>query len=201
MESHNHPSYIDPYQGAATGVGGIMRDVFCMARVRLQISTVYDLVHGHIRKRRNSMLTSCAELEITEIVSEYQQVAGDLYFDSSYDGNCLVNAITVGLVRESAIFKGYASRRGKSCLYVGSATGRDGVQGATMASGSFTRTEEGERSSIQVATRLWKNFLLEATFECLQENLVIGLQDMGAAGLTSSAFEMADRAGLGLFLN
>ena len=201
MESHNHPSYIEPYQGAATGVGGILRDVFCMGA--RPIANLNALRFG----RRDHPRTAHLVEHVVKGIGDYGNcvgiptVAGNVAFDASYDGNCLINAMTVGLIHEERIFKGFASGEGNLVIYVGSATGRDGIHGASMASGSFESKEAGERSTVQVGDPFTEKLLLEATLEVLGLGLVVGLQDMGAAGLTSSSLEMAGRAGNGLFLD
>jgi phosphoribosylformylglycinamidine synthase len=201
MESHNHPSYIEPFQGAATGVGGILRDVFCMgARPVANLNCLRFGERDH--KKTNWLMTN-----VVKGIGDYGNcvgiptVGGSVSFDASYNGNCLVNAMTVGLIHEDRIFKGFASGIGNLVIYVGSATGRDGIHGATMASDSFASSTELERGAVQVGDPFMEKLLLEATLEVLEKDLVIGIQDMGAAGLTSSAFEMADRAGSGLFLD
>lgn len=201
MESHNHPSYIEPYQGAATGVGGILRDVFCMGS--RPIANLNCLRFGDRKHPKTSFLVA----NVVRGIGDYGNcvgiptVGGNISYDSTYDGNCLVNAMTVGLIREDEIFKGFASGVGNLVVYVGSATGRDGIHGATMASGSFASDESQERSAIQVGDPFTEKLLIEATLEVLKKRLVVGIQDMGAAGLTSSAFEMAGRAGNGLLLD
>ncbi len=201
MESHNHPSYIEPYQGAATGVGGILRDVFCMGA--RPVANLNSLRFGQRKHPRTHYLFA----NVVKGVGDYGNcvgiptVAGSVSFDKTYDGNILVNAMTVGLIHEDRIFKGYASGLHNLVVYVGSATGRDGIHGASMASDSFSTQASGERSTVQVGDPFAEKLLLEATLEVLERELVVGLQDMGAAGLTSSSFEMADRAGNGLYLN
>jgi phosphoribosylformylglycinamidine synthase II len=201
MESHNHPSYIEPYQGAATGVGGILRDVFCMGA--RPIANLNALRFGRRTHERTKYLVE----NVVKGIGDYGNcigvptVGGNVSFDESYDGNCLVNAMTVGTIHEDKIFKGFASGTGNIVVYVGSATGRDGIHGATMASDSFASSENSERSTVQVGDPFTEKLLLEATLEVLEKGLVIGLQDMGAAGLTSSSFEMAGRAGNGLYMD
>ena len=201
MESHNHPSYIEPFQGAATGVGGILRDVFCMGS--RPIANLNCLRFGERTHKKTAHLVE----HVVKGIGDYGNcvgiptVGGNISFDASYDGNCLVNAMTVGVIHEDRIFKGYASGIGNLVVYVGSATGRDGIHGATMASGSFTADENQERSTVQVGDPFTEKLLLEATLEVLEKNLVVGIQDMGAAGLTSSSFEMAGRAGNGLYID
>jgi len=201
MESHNHPSYIEPYQGAATGVGGILRDVFCMGA--RPVANLNSLRFGQRSHPRTHYLFA----NVVKGVGDYGNcvgiptVAGSVSFDKTYDGNILVNAMTVGLIHEDRIFKGFASGQHNLVVYVGSATGRDGIHGASMASDSFSSQASGERSTVQVGDPFAEKLVMEATLEVLEKGLVIGLQDMGAAGLTSSAFEMADRAGNGLYMN
>lgn len=201
MESHNHPSYIEPYQGAATGVGGILRDVFCMGA--RPIANLNSLRFGQKKHPRTPYLFD----KVVKGIGDYGNcvgiptVAGSTSFHPSYDGNCLVNAMTVGLIDKERIFKGFASGHGNLVVYVGSATGRDGVRGATMASGSFSGQKRESKTTVQVGDPFAEKQLLEATLDMLERNLVLGLQDMGAAGLTSSAFEMADRAGSGLLID
>ncbi len=201
MESHNHPSYIEPYQGAATGVGGILRDVFCMGA--RPVANLNSLRFGQRKHPKTHYLFA----NVVKGVGDYGNcvgiptVAGSVSFDKTYDGNILVNAMTVGTIHEDRIFKGYASGVHNLVVYVGSATGRDGIHGASMASDSFSSAQSGERSTVQVGDPFAEKLLLEATLEVLDRGLVVGLQDMGAAGLTSSSFEMADRAGNGLYLN
>lgn len=201
MESHNHPSYIEPYQGAATGVGGILRDVFCMGS--RPIANLNALRFGRREHPRTAHLVE----NVVKGIGDYGNcvgiptVAGNVSFDECYDGNCLVNAMTVGTIHEDRIFKGFASGVGNIVVYVGSATGRDGIHGASMASGSFESKDANERSTVQVGDPFTEKLLIEATLEVLEKGLVVGLQDMGAAGLTSSSFEMAGRAGNGLYMD
>ncbi len=201
MESHNHPSFLAPYQGAATGVGGILRDVFCMGA--RPIANLNCLRFGNKSLKKTKYLLDKA----VDGIGDYGNcvgiptVGGQIEFDDSYNGNCLVNAMTIGLIDKQNIFKGYASGVGNYLIYAGSATGRDGIHGATMASDSFDSSSSGNQMTIQVGDPFAEKILLEATLELLKKNLVVGLQDMGAAGLTSSSFEMADRANMGLFLN
>ena len=201
MESHNHPSFIDPYQGAATGVGGILRDVFCMGA--RPIANLNSLRFGEKSHKKTPWLAT----GVVKGIGDYGNcigvptVGGSVTFDSSYNGNILVNAMTVGVIHEDAIFKGHASGEGNLVVYLGSATGRDGIHGATMASDSFDSGDAAERSAIQVGDPFCEKLLLEATLEALRENLVVGIQDMGAAGLTSSLFEMADRGNSGLLID
>lgn len=201
MESHNHPSYIEPYQGAATGVGGILRDVFCMGA--RPIASLNCLRFGERSHERTQYLVP----RIIRGIGDYGNcvgiptVGGSISFDASYNGNCLVNAMTVGIIQKNKIFKGYATGVGNLVVYVGSPTGRDGIHGASMASDVFAKTTSSSKTTVQVGDPFAEKLLMEATLEVLDKNLVIGIQDMGAAGLTSSAFEMAGRAGNGVFID
>jgi len=201
MESHNHPSYIEPYQGAATGVGGILRDVFCMGA--RPIANLNCLRFGQQDHERTSYLLARAVKGIGDYGNcvGVPTVGGSVSFDATYNGNCLVNAMAVGLINRNKIFKGFAAGVGNYVVYVGSATGRDGIHGATMASDSFEQKADRSKTTVQVGDPFAEKLLLEATLEALDKNLVVGIQDMGAAGLTSSSFEMAGRAGNGLYLN
>ncbi len=201
MESHNHPSYIEPYQGAATGVGGIMRDVFTMGA--RPIANMNSLCFGtpDLEKTRSVVRG------VVKGIGDYGNcvgvptVAGQTFFHSSYNFNPLVNAFTVGLIKSDEIFRGYASGIGNLVVYVGSKTGRDGVHGASMASKEFSTEAEPDRPTVQVGDPFTEKLLLEATLEAMRLKLIVGIQDMGAAGLTSSSFEMAERAETGLELN
>jgi phosphoribosylformylglycinamidine synthase II len=201
MESHNHPSYIEPYQGAATGVGGILRDVFCMGA--RPVANLNCLRFGEKSHPRTAHLFAQAVKGIGDYGNcvGIPTVGGNISFDASYNGNCLVNAMTVGVIDKNKIFKGFATGLGNLVVYVGSATGRDGIHGATMASDSFDSSRNEERGTIQVGDPFTEKLLIEATLEVLEKGLVVGLQDMGAAGLTSASVEMAERAGNGLWIN
>ena len=198
MESHNHPSYIEPYQGAATGVGGILRDVFTMGA--RPIASLNALRFGRPDHPRTPYLVDGVVAGIGGYGNciGVPTVGGDLSFDPSYDGNCLVNAFTLGVLRSDEIFRGYASGVGNPVLYVGARTGRDGIHGATMASDSFSEEAEAKRPTVQVGDPFLEKCLLEACLELMKTDVVVGIQDMGAAGLTSSAVEMAARAGNGI---
>lgn len=201
MESHNHPSFIEPYQGAATGVGGILRDVFTMGA--RPIAILNSLRFGEVNHPKTPYLVS----GVVSGIAGYGNcmgiptVGGEVYFDASYNGNILVNAMTVGLVEHGKIFKGLAAGVGNPLMYVGSKTGRDGIHGATMASDVFDETAEQKRPTVQVGDPFVEKKLLEACLELMSTDAVVGIQDMGAAGLTSSSFEMAARAGTGLVMN
>lgn len=200
VESHNHPTYIEPFQGAATGVGGILRDVFTMGARPLALMN--SLRFGSSEHPRTAYLLNQAVAGIGTYGNcmGIPTVGGELFFHPAYNGNCLVNAFALGLVKESEIFLGHASGVGNPVVYVGSKTGRDGIQGATMASEVFDSESEAKRPTVQVGDPFQEKLLLEACLEVMQTGAVVGIQDMGAAGLTSSSFEMASRAGNGLRL-
>jgi phosphoribosylformylglycinamidine synthase len=198
MESHNHPSFIEPYQGAATGVGGILRDVFTMGA--RPIATLNSLRFGSIENPRTRYLLE----GVVSGIAGYGNcigvptVGGEVYFHESYDGNCLVNAMTVGIVKKEKIFRGRATGVGNPVIYVGSKTGRDGIHGATMASEVFGEGGEERRPTVQVGDPFTEKLLLEACLEVFKTDFVVGIQDMGAAGLTSSSVEMAARGNSGI---
>ena len=201
MESHNHPSYIEPYQGAATGVGGILRDVFTMgARPVAAMNSLSFGETGHPKTRR--LVNG-----VVEGVGGYGNcfgvptVGGEVRFHPAYNGNCLVNAFAAGLARTDSIFYSAASGVGMPVVYLGAKTGRDGVGGATMASAEFDDTIEEKRPTVQVGDPCTEKRLMEATLELMQTGAVISIQDMGAAGLTCSAVEMGDKGKLGVKLN
>ena len=201
MESHNHPSYIEPYQGAATGVGGIMRDVFTMgARPIANLNALRFGVPEHPKTRH-------LVHGVVEGIGGYGNcmgvptVGGEVEFDTSYDGNILVNAMCVGLADAKNIFYCAAAGIGNSVVYVGSKTGRDGIHGATMASTEFTADTEEKRPTVQVGDPFTEKLLLEACLELMQTDAIVAIQDMGAAGLTSSSFEMASSGGVGIDMN
>lgn len=201
MESHNHPSFIEPYQGAATGVGGIMRDVFTMGA--RPIASLNSLRFGRADHPRTPYLVKGVVAGIGGYGNcmGVPTVGGEVTFDPSYDGNILVNAFNLGLLRADRIFRGYATGVGNPVIYVGAKTGRDGIHGATMASDTFDEGSEQKRPTVQVGDPFTEKLLLEACLELFATDLVVGIQDMGAAGLTSSSFEMASRAGTGLELD
>ncbi|MDP6946822.1 MAG: phosphoribosylformylglycinamidine synthase subunit PurL, partial [Myxococcota bacterium] len=198
---HNHPSFIEPYQGAATGVGGIMRDVFTMGA--RPIANLNSLRFGRASHPKTVHLVRGVVAGIADYGNcmGVPTVGGEVTFDPSYDGNILVNAFNLGLLRADRIFRGYAAGVGNPVLYVGAKTGRDGIHGATMASDSFDEESEAKRPTVQVGDPFTEKLLLEACLEAFKTDVIVGIQDMGAAGLTSSSFEMADRAGTGLDLN
>jgi len=201
MESHNHPSYIEPYQGAATGVGGILRDVFTMGA--RPIASMNALRFGDPSHPKTASLLEGVVAGIAGYGNciGVPTVAGEVAFDASYNGNCLVNAFTLGLLKSNRIFRGTASGVGNPVIYIGARTGRDGIHGATMASAEFDEASESKRPTVQVGDPFMEKLLLEACLELFKTDCLVGIQDMGAAGLTSSSVEMASRAGSGLELD
>ncbi|MBU6156805.1 MAG: phosphoribosylformylglycinamidine synthase II, partial [Alphaproteobacteria bacterium] len=201
MESHNHPSFIEPYQGAATGVGGIMRDVFTMGA--RPIAMLNALRFGEPKHPKTQHLVSGVVAGIGGYGNcmGVPTVAGEVNFHKAYNGNILVNAMCVGLAKTDKIFKSAAKGSGNPVVYVGSKTGRDGIHGATMASAEFDDASEEKRPTVQVGDPFTEKLLLEACLELMATDAIIGIQDMGAAGLTSSSCEMADKGGSGIELN
>ncbi len=201
MESHNHPSFIEPYQGAATGVGGIMRDVFTMgARPVANLNALRFGEAGH-EKTRHLVSGVVAGIGGYGNCMGVPTVGGEVNFDASYNGNILVNAMCVGLADADNIFYAAASGLGNPVIYVGSKTGRDGIHGATMASAEFDDDSEEKRPTVQVGDPFAEKLLLEACLELMASDAIIAIQDMGAAGLTSSSVEMADKGHVGFELN
>ncbi len=201
MESHNHPSFIEPYQGAATGVGGILRDVFTMGA--RPIAALDSLRFGRPEHPKTRGLVEGVVAGIAGYGNAFgvPTVGGEVFFDGSYDGNILVNAMAVGLARSDRLFKGLAEGVGNPVLYFGAKTGRDGIHGATMASAEFDDQSEAKRPTVQVGDPFTEKLLLEACLELMAGGALVGIQDMGAAGLTSSSVEMAARAGSGIELD
>jgi len=201
MESHNHPSYIEPYQGAATGVGGILRDVFTMGA--RPIACLNALSFGAPEHPKTKHLVSGVVAGIGGYGNSFgvPTVAGSVRFHSRYDGNCLVNAMAVGIAKSDQIFYAAASGVGMPIVYLGSKTGRDGIHGATMASAEFGADAEEKRPTVQVGDPFAEKLLLEACLEIMAKGCVIAIQDMGAAGLTSSATEMGAKGDLGVTLD
>ena len=206
MESHNHPSFIEPFQGAATGVGGILRDIFTMgARPVANMNALrFGTVKGDsdIAKYQRHLVRG-----VVDGIGSYGNcmgvptIGGEVSFDESYNGNILVNAFSLGLVKSDEIFLGVASGLGNPVMYVGSKTGRDGLGGAVMSSDSFTEESKSLRPTVQVGDPFTEKLLLEACLELFKTDLIVGIQDMGAAGLTSSAFEMAGKTGAGMIMH
>ncbi len=201
MESHNHPSYIEPYQGAATGVGGILRDVFTMGA--RPIAAMNSLSFGEPDHPKTRQLVNGVVAGVGGYGNCFgvPTIGGEVRFDPAYNGNCLVNAFAAGLADTDKIFYSAASGVGMPVVYLGAKTGRDGVGGATMASAEFDDTIEEKRPTVQVGDPFTEKRLMEATLELMATGAVISIQDMGAAGLTCSAVEMGDKGGLGVRLN
>lgn len=201
MESHNHPSYIEPYQGAATGVGGILRDVFTMGA--RPVCNLNALRFGSVDHPKTRHLVS----GVVSGVGGYGNcvgvptVGGECEFHESYNGNILVNAMTVGIADTDKIFYSAAAGIGNPVVYVGSKTGRDGIHGATMASAEFSEDNEEKRPTVQVGDPFTEKLLIEACMELMATDMIVAIQDMGAAGLTSSSFEMASKGGMGVELD
>ena len=200
IESHNHPSFIEPYQGAATGVGGILRDVFTMgARPVMNLNALRFGAPDH-PKTRHLVAGVVAGIGGYGNCVGVPTVAGEVNFDPAYNGNILVNAMTVGLAKADRIFYAKAVGAGNPVVYVGSKTGRDGIHGATMASAEFGADSEEKRPTVQVGDPFTEKLLIEACLELMATDAIVGIQDMGAAGLTSSSFEMASKGGMGVEL-
>ena len=201
MESHNHPSFIEPYQGAATGVGGILRDVFTMGA--RPVASLNSLRFGRPEHEKTARLLRGVVAGIGGYGNciGVPTVGGEVQFDESYDGNILVNAFTVGIASTDSLFFGTATGTGNPVLYVGARTGRDGIHGATMASAEFDDESDKKLPTVQVGDPFMEKLLLEACLEIFAADCLVGVQDMGAAGLTSSSVEMAARAGSGIELD
>ena len=201
IESHNHPSFIEPYQGAATGVGGIMRDVFTMgARPIANLNSIHFGSPQH-KKTKNLLRWVVKGIGGYGNCIGVPTIAGQTSFDESYNGNILVNAMTIGLVNKNKIFYSKAVGLNKPVIYVGSKTGRDGIHGASMASAKFDDKIEEKKPTVQVGDPFTEKLLLEACLELMADNSIIAIQDMGAAGLTSSSIEMASKGNLGIELD
>jgi phosphoribosylformylglycinamidine synthase len=201
MESHNHPSFIEPFQGAATGMGGILRDIFTMGA--RPIATMNALSFGDLNNIKTKSLVNGVVAGIGSYGNSFgvPNIGGELRFHSSYNGNCLVNAFAAGLVDDNKIFYSIASGIGMPVVYLGAKTGKDGVGGAAMASSEFDQTIEKKRPTVQVGDPFTEKCLMEACLELMATGAVISIQDMGAAGLTCSAVEMGDKGNLGIELN
>ena len=200
VESHNHPSYIEPYQGAATGVGGILRDIFTMGA--RPVAALNSLRFGLLEDQKSRSLVK----GVVDGIADYGNcfgvptIGGEASFNKCYSKNPLVNAFALGLVKKDRIFKAIAKGYGNPIIYVGAKTGRDGIHGATMASESFSENTEHKRPHVQIGDPFKEKLLLEACLELMQKDYIVGIQDMGAAGLTSSSFEMAANSDSGLLL-
>ncbi len=201
IESHNHPSAIEPYQGAATGVGGIVRDVFAMGA--RPVALLNSLRFGPLTDAHQRFLFGGAVAGIAGYGNclGIPTVAGEVYFNHSYQGNCLVNAMCVGLIDHESLAKGTAAGVGNAVMLVGASTGRDGIHGATFASEELSEASQSKRPSVQVGDPFMEKLLLEACLELIERKLVVGMQDLGAAGLTSSGSEMASRGSSGVELD
>ncbi|MCL9820446.1 phosphoribosylformylglycinamidine synthase subunit PurL [Helicobacter sp. 14348-15] len=206
MESHNHPSFIEPYAGAATGVGGIMRDIFTMGA--RPVASLNSIRFGNIAKKDSTGAKHRYLLRgVVAGIGGYGNcmgvptIGGEMSFEDCYEGNILVNAFTLGIVKNDEIFYGKAEGIGNPVIYVGSKTGRDGLGGAVMSSDSFNEDSKSLRPTVQVGDPFTEKLLLEACLELFKKDLIVGIQDMGAAGLTSSSFEMAGRSGSGMVMH
>ena len=197
MESHNHPTFIDPFNGAATGVGGIMRDIFCMGARPIANFNALRFAPEH---RTHLLPTAVRGISAYGNCVGVPTAGGNVALDPRYAGNCLVNVMTLGICRQQELHFAQAGASGNLVVYLGAKTGRDGIRGASMASQNFA-TDEQERGCVQVGDPFLEKLLLEATLELLRQELLVGLQDLGAAGLTSAAFEIALRAGKGMQLD
>ena len=201
IESHNHPSYIEPYQGAATGVGGILRDVFTMgARPIATLNSIHFGNHNH-PKTKNLLNGVVSGIGGYGNCIGIPTVGGEVKFDNSYNENILVNAMAVGLVKKNKIFYSKAKKVNQPVIYVGSKTGRDGIHGASMASAEFDENADEKKPTVQVGDPFTEKLLLEACLELMKDDSIISIQDMGAAGLTSSSVEMASKGNLGIEIN
>lgn len=202
IESHNHPSFIEPFQGAATGVGGILRDIFTMGA--RPIAVMDSIRFGPLDSGENGPRNRRILQGVVSGISHYGNcfgvptVGGECVFEHSYDGNPLVNVFALGVFRHNEIFYGKASGIGNPVIYVGAKTGRDGIHGASMASAEFTEESKQKRPNVQVGDPFMEKLLLEACLEAMKTGAIVGIQDMGAAGLTSSSCEMGSRAGTGI---
>ncbi|MCX8056105.1 MAG: phosphoribosylformylglycinamidine synthase subunit PurL [Ignavibacteria bacterium] len=201
IESHNHPSAVEPYQGAATGVGGILRDIFTMGA--RPIAALDSLRFGNLDNQKTKFLLN----GVVKGIGDYGNcfgvptVAGEVYFEEAYQDNCLVNAMAVGVVKTNRIAKAVAKGKGNPVFIVGSSTGRDGIHGATFASEELTDESESRRSNVQVGDPFAEKLLLEATLEIIKKGLIVGIQDMGAAGIICSTSEMSARGKCGMKIN
>ena len=201
IESHNHPSYIEPYQGAATGVGGILRDIFTMgARPIATLNSIHFGNHDH-PKTKNLLHGVVSGIGGYGNCIGIPTVGGEVKFDDSYNENILVNAMAVGLVKKNKIFYSKAQGVNQPVVYIGSKTGKDGIHGASMASAEFDENAEEKKPTVQVGDPFTEKLLLEACLELMKDDSIISIQDMGAAGLTSSSVEMASKGNLGIEIN
>ena len=201
VESHNHPTFIEPFQGAATGVGGILRDIFTMGARPIALLNALRFGAPELPKNRYLLRRAINGIGFYGNCMGIPTVGGELMFHPSYNGNCLVNAFALGVVKQDEVFLGRAAGIGNKVLYVGSKTGRDGIHGASMSSEAFGDDSEAKRPTVQVGDPFQEKLLLEACLEAFKTGCIVGVQDMGAAGLTSSSFEMADRGETGVRLH
>jgi phosphoribosylformylglycinamidine synthase len=201
IESHNHPSFIEPYQGSATGVGGILRDVFTMGARPIALLNALRFGDPSHAKTRSLVAGVVAGIGGYGNCVGVPTVGGECQFHACYNGNNLVNAMAVGIAQADKIFYAKAAGIGNPVVYVGAKTGRDGVHGATMASAAFSASEQASRPTVQVGDPFKEKLLIEACLELMNEDAIIAIQDMGAAGLTSSACEMASKGGIGIHLD
>ncbi|MGB5892809.1 MAG: phosphoribosylformylglycinamidine synthase subunit PurL, partial [Ignavibacteriaceae bacterium] len=201
IESHNHPSAVEPYQGAATGVGGIMRDIFTMGA--RPIASLNSLRFGSIEDARTRFLFAGVVKGIGDYGNSFgvPTVAGEVYFDESYQGNPLVNAMAVGIVKKKQYASAISKGEGNPVMIVGSSTGRDGIHGATFASEELSEKSEAKRPSVQVGDPFTEKLLLEASLEIIKNGWLIGIQDMGAAGIACSTTEMSEKGNSGMKIN
>ena len=201
IESHNHPSYLEPFQGAATGVGGILRDIFTMGA--RPIAILDSLRFGEIKQKKQKYLLS----GVVSGISNYGNcmgiptVGGECYFNEDYNKNILVNAMAVGVAKRNKLFFSKAAGIGNPVIYVGAKTGKDGIHGATMASAEFDDNSKQKKPTVQVGDPFTEKLVMEACIELMQTNMIVAIQDMGAAGLTCSSFEMAAKGNCGIELN
>ncbi len=198
IESHNHPSFIEPYQGAATGVGGILRDVFTMGARPVALLNALRFGAADHEKTRHLLSGVVSGIGGYGNCIGIPTIGGEVNFDASYNGNILVNAMAIGLANSDRIFRSAATGPGNPVIYVGAKTGRDGIHGATMASAEFSDETESKRPTVQVGDPFTGKLLMEACLELMASDSVLAIQDMGAAGLTSSSVEMASKGGLGM---
>src|SRR5450432_55555 len=202
IESHNHPSFIEPFQGAATGVGGILRDIFTMGARPLAVMDAirFGPLDDPLSGARNRRILEGVVSGIAHYGNCFgvPTVGGECVFESGYDGNPLVNVFALGIAKSDEIFYGRATGVGNPVIYVGSKTGRDGIHGASMASAEFTEESKQKRPNVQVGDPFLEKLLLEACLEAMKTGAIVGIQDMGAAGLTCSTCEMGSRAGTGV---
>ncbi|MCI5048779.1 MAG: phosphoribosylformylglycinamidine synthase subunit PurL [Rickettsiales bacterium] len=201
IESHNHPSFIEPFQGAATGVGGILRDVFTMGARPIALMNALSFGEPEDSKTRHLVSGVTSGISFYGNCVGVPTVGGEARFHKSYNQNNLVNAMCVGLANQDKIFYSEASGVGNPVVYVGSKTGRDGIHGATMASAEFDDDTEEKRPTVQVGDPFTEKLLIEACLELMATDAIIAIQDMGAAGMTCSSLEMADKGGLGIELD